>query len=115
MNKNFYKSPNLKKISSILLLFVFTLGITPRRTFHVWFANHTDSTSKIPNGKTQQLTKTGFNCNCDDLVAESHFITFISLIIVNIASVHSFVSFSIPSFVSLSLFHNNLRGPPLKF
>jgi hypothetical protein len=95
MTKFFYKAPNFKKISSILLLFVFILGITPR--------------------KTQQLTKAGFNCKCDDLVAEAHFITFSSLVVVNIPSVHSFVSFCIPSFVSLSLFHNNLRGPPLKF
>ena len=115
MTKFFYKAPNFKKISSILLLFVFILSITPRKTLHTWFANHKDSTSTIPDGKTQQLTKAGFNCKCDDLVAEAHFITFSSLVVVNIPSVHSFVSFCIPSFVSLSLFHNNLRGPPLKF
>jgi hypothetical protein len=115
MNKIFYKSHNLKKISSILLLFVFILGITPKKTLHNWFANHTDSTSSIPPSNTQQLTKAGFNCDCENLVAESHFVTFSSLIVLNLPSVHSFVCFSIPSLVSLSLFHNNLRGPPLKF
>ena len=115
MNKFFDKSHNLKNISTILLLCVFTLGITPRKTLHDWFANHKDSTSTIPAGKTQQLTKAGFNCNCENLVAESHFVTFSTLIVVNLPSVHSFVSFSNPSLVSLSLFHNNLRGPPLKF
>ena len=115
MNKFFNKSHSLKNISTILLLFAFTLGITPKKTLHDWFANHKDSTSSIPPGKTQQLTKAGFNCNCDDLVAESHFVAFSSLIVVNFPSLHSFVSFSIPPFVSLSLFHNNLRGPPLKF
>jgi len=115
MNKIFYKAPDLKRISSILLLLVFTLGVTPRKTLHTWFANHTDSPSKIPDGKTQQLTKAGFNCNCENLVAESHFIASNSPVKINILSVHSFVSFYIPSFVSLSLFHNNLRGPPLNF
>ena len=115
MNKIFYKAHGLKKFSSVLLLFVFTLGITPKKTLHNWFANHKDNTSAIPDGKTQQLTKAGFNCDCDDLVAESHFITFSRPVVVNIPSVHSFVSFCIPSFISLSLFHNNLRGPPLKF
>jgi len=110
-----YIKSSFKKISSILLLFVFTLGITPRKTLHNWFANHHDSSSAIPDGKTQQITRAGFNCNCDDLVAGSRFITFSSPGVVNISSVHPFVSFCIPSFVSLSLFHNNLRGPPLKF
>ena len=114
MKNFFYKRPHFKNISSVLLLLVFTLGITPKRTLHDWFANHKDTTSPIPAGKTQQLTTAGFNCDCDDLVAESHFITFGSLIIINIPSVHSFVSFCIPSFISLTLFHNNLRGPPLK-
>ena len=115
MNKIFYKSPPLKNISTILLLFVFTLGITPKKTLHNWFAKHTDSTSSIAPGNTQQLTKAGFTCDCENLVAESHFITFSSLIVVNFPSVHSFVSFSISQLVSLSLFHNNLRGPPFKF
>src|SRR5450432_1893755 len=115
MKKFLYKKPNFKNISSILLLFVFTIGITPKQTLHDWFANHKDSTSTIPGGKTPQLTKAGFNCDQNDLVAESHFITFSSLVVVNIPSVHSFVSFCIPSFVSLPFFYNNLRGPPLKF
>jgi len=107
--------PLFKKISSILLILVFALGITPKKTLHTWFANHTDSNYKIPVGKTPHLIKAGFNCQCDDLVAESHFIAFSSFAVINIPSLHSFAAFSIPSFVSLSLFHNNLRGPPLKF
>jgi hypothetical protein len=114
MKKNFYKALCLKKISSILLLLVFTLGITPKKTLHTWFANHTDSTSKIPESKTPQLSNAGFNCNCDDLVAESHFLTFSTFAVVNLPSVHSFISVFILPFQSLSLFHNNLRGPPFK-
>jgi hypothetical protein len=115
MNKLFYKAPNFKTLSSILLLLVFTLGITPKKTLHNWFANHEDSTSKIPEGKTQQLTKAGFNCNCENLVAESHFIAPSIPLLVNIFSAYSFFSVQEPSFISQSLFHNNLRGPPLKF
>src|ERR1019366_7119176 len=101
MNKIFYKSHSLKKISSTLLLFVFILGITPKKALHNWFANHTDSTSSIPPGNTQQLTRAGFNCDCENLVAESHFITFSNLIVVNFPAVHSFDSFSIPQLLSL--------------
>lgn len=115
MNKHFYKWHRLKSLSTILLLFVFTLGITPKKTLHDWFANHKDTTSSIPESKTPQLTKAGFNCNCENLVAESNFIAVSNLIIINLPSVYSFVSFSIPSLISLSVLHNNLRGPPLKF
>jgi hypothetical protein len=115
MNNFFYKTHGLKKISSLLLLFVFILGITPKKTLHNWFANHKDSTYPIPAGETQQISTAGFNCVCDDLVAESHFITFGAVVVVNTPPVNRFLSFFIPSFVSLSFFHNNLRGPPLKF
>ena len=115
MNRVFYRSPDLKKISSVLLFFIFMLGVTPKKALHDFFANHTDTTSSAPGSKTTELSKAGFNCKCDDLVAESHFVTFSSPIVVNLPSVHSFVSFSLSSLVSLSLFHNNLRGPPLKF
>jgi hypothetical protein len=115
MNKLFQKKHGLKKGISILLLLVFVLGITPKKTLHNWFANHTDSTSKIPESKIPQISKGGFNCQCDDLVAESHFISFGTLVVINLPSIHSFFSFNIPALISLSSFHNNLRGPPLRF
>jgi hypothetical protein len=115
MKNVFYKEAGLKKISSVLLLFVFTIGITPKKTLHNWFANHTDSSSEIPVGNNQQLTKAGYNCICDDLVAESHFIIFYSPVAGNKPLFNSFFCFCNPSFGSPSLFHINLRGPPLKF
>ena len=115
MNKLLNKSYSLKYAGAILLLFVFCLGITPKKTLHDWFANHKDTTSSAPVSKTQQLSKGGFNCNCENLVAESHFVTFSSVVVLNFPSRHSFVSFSIPSLISLTYSQNNLRGPPLKF
>jgi len=115
MNKFLDKSHSLKHAGTVLLLFAFCLGITPKKTLHDWFANHKDTTSSAPVSKTQQLSKAGFNCNCENLVAESHFVTFSSFAVVNFPSLHSFVSFNIPSLISLSSSQNNLRGPPLKF
>jgi hypothetical protein len=115
MNRLFYKKQGLKKSISILLLLILVLGITPKKTLHTWFANHTDSTTKIPESKTPQIIKGGFNCQCDDLVAESHFISFETLVVIKLPHVHSFFSLNIPALISLSFFHNNLRGPPLRF
>ncbi len=115
MDKGFYNKQSLKKGVSILLLLVFALGITPKKTLHTWFANHTDSTSKIPESKTPQISKSGFNCQCDDLVAESHFISFGTLVVISLPPIHPIFSFNIPALISLYSFHNNLRGPPLRF
>jgi hypothetical protein len=115
MNKFLYKRPNLKSISSILLLFVFIVGITPKKTLHNWFANHKDSTSTIPNGITPQITKAGFICSCDDFVAESHFVSVGSFVILNIPVLRSLISFHNAEFISLSRFFFDLRGPPKNF
>ena len=115
MNTILNKAPNIRKFSSILLVFVFLLGITPKKTLHTWFANHKDCTSSIPDGKTQQLTKAGFTCNCNDLVAESHFINFGSYVVINIPSAYFFANSLTPTLFSSSFFHTDLRGPPLKF
>lgn len=115
MNKFLDKSHILKHFSTILLLLVFTLGITPKKILHHWFADHKDTTSAAPASKMQQVSKAGFNCNCENLVAESHFVTFSSLVIINFPSLYSFATFRTPSLIYLPLFLNNLRGPPLKF
>src|SRR5665213_414970 len=115
MSKLFYKTHPIKSISALLLLLVFTIGITPRKTLHDLFANHKDSTASIPGGNTSQYTRAGINCNCENLVAESHFVAFSNEIQLNSPSVHSFFLFSLPRLVNLALFHNYLRGPPLRF
>jgi hypothetical protein len=114
MNYFFFKSNRLRLFSAGLLLFVFTIGIAPRKILHDCFANHKDSTAKIPVGKTQQYTKAGFNCNCDNLVAESPFISSGSFYLTQIASFHSSFYLQPCLFISLSLNENNLRGPPSK-
>jgi hypothetical protein len=113
MSKLFYKPHPLKRISTLLLLLVFTLGITPKKSLHDLFANHKDSTATIPGGNTSQYTKAGINCNCENLVAESQFVAFSNDVPLNLPSVHYIFRDCLPSLVNLSLFHNNLRGPPL--
>jgi hypothetical protein len=115
MKKILYIKSSFKDITSILLLFVFTLGITPKKTLHNWFATHKDSTSTIPGGVTQQITKAGFICSCDDFVAESHFVSVSSFVTINIPVLRSVISFHNAEFISLSLFFFKLRGPPKNF
>lgn len=97
------------------MIFIFTLGITPKKTLHTWFANHKDYNSSLPAGTSQQLTKGGFNCKCDNLVAESHFTSSNNFITINVHLVYSYFSSFISPVLSTSVFHNSLRGPPLNF
>jgi hypothetical protein len=115
MSKIFYKPHPLKSVSTLLLLLVFALGITPKKTLHDLFANHKDSTTLVPGGNTKQYTKAGINCNCENLVAESHFVAFSNDVRLNSTTVHSFYLDCLPPLVNISLFHNYLRGPPLGF
>ncbi|MEO6454329.1 MAG: hypothetical protein ABIN97_09665 [Ginsengibacter sp.] len=102
----------IKKIIAVFLLGVFTLGVTPKKALHNLLANHTDNTSKSSNTKTQQLSKAGFNCQCDDLVVKSNFITT-ALIVVSIRPTYfSFSNYRKLSLHSLSRFFFDLRGPP---
>lgn len=105
----------IKQFIAALLVGVFTLGITPKKTLHTLLANHTDNTKKSGNEKTQQLNTAGFNCKCDDLVAESSFLAGISYLDINKTYYASFIEYNRSSFYSLSLFFFNRRGPPESF
>ena len=55
------------------MLIIFSFSISPRIFLHNWLAHHKDVAIKIPVPGNQQLGKTLFNCNCDNIVAESPF------------------------------------------
>lgn len=104
-----------KKISAVLALVVFILAITPKITLHNWFANHKDATPSRTISDKPILNKAGFNCKCDNLVAEGHFIAGSNIEIVNPQVVYSFSSYYLLSFTSVKTFYDHLRGPPLQF
>ena len=94
---------------------VFALAITPKKTLHGLLTNHRDSTAKSSAGKTQQIGKSGFNCKCDNLVAESNFIEGKGFTITTPSALHSGFTLYYSSFLSLPHLLFNLRGPPVKF
>ncbi len=115
MNAVFYRPLFIKKYITIFLFGVFTLGITPKKTLHTLLAKHTDNTAKSNDGKTDHINKAGFNCKCDNLVAESNFIATV-LSKINIRSAYSsLVIYNKSSFCSFPRFFFDLRGPPTNF
>ncbi len=115
MNRLIGGSVLLKKVSTALVLVVFLLAVTPKITLHNWFANHTDKTSNGPSSDKTQLSKAGYNCKVDDLVAEGHFIANSETVVINVPVFYSFVSYQLPNCPPGQVFHTTLRGPPLQF
>ena len=103
----------VRKFIAIFLCAVFAFGLTPVKTLHDFVANHKDQSGQATHGKTDQVSKAGFNCKCIDLVAESNFLPGITLIIdAAREEIFSYVA-HIVSFPSLPRPLFNLRGPPL--
>ena len=115
MSKTFDKSRHLKKCSAALLLIIFSLAITPRIALHNWFAHHKDSNGHLPADNRQQLSTAGFNCNCENLVAESHFATFSITLLFGVRLVHYSYFQRITPSATVSLDLQHLRGPPFEF
>jgi hypothetical protein len=56
-----------------LLLFLFS--VTPKRYLHNFFAKHNDETLTVSADGQEQLCKSGFQCDCNTLVATSPFVS----------------------------------------
>lgn len=63
----------IRKILAVVMLNVFAFSVTPKIILHNLVADHRDTPRSQNHSKDQQLSKTGFNCNCDNLVVESPF------------------------------------------
>ena len=59
--------PTIRTLGSLLLLLTFTFSITPKILLHSLAAHHKDIHTNIA-GKTDQLTKAGFHCDCESQV-----------------------------------------------
>jgi len=105
----------IKRFVALFLLGVFTLAITPKKTLHVLLANHTDNTTKSNDEIDKQFSKAGFNCKCDNLVAESTFVSEQHIFSFPIFTFFSAYTFKEIFFYSISKNYNLLRGPPVNF
>lgn len=108
------KKVYIQKTAAALMLLVFAISITPTIVFHNWFADHTDTVRKITHNKTEQIGKQTFNCDCNNIVAESPFTeTSIVCILPAPLSYNLFkAERQLLFFSSPSVLHS-LRGPPV--
>ena len=107
------RSGYILRFLSGLLLMVFALSITPKRFLHNIFAKHIDSRPVKNSKKPYQLTNSGYNCDSDNLVAESTFLNDLSSFEFPPSTSFSFYIVKDISFTSIAALYSQLRGPPV--
>jgi len=96
------------------MLAIFALSNTPTTFLHKIFANHTDFVSVSTTDSHQtQISVTGINCHCNNLVVISPYTTETSVLSATITS--KFQEFNIADISAIPVsqpFFFKLRGPP---
>lgn len=102
----------IKNLLAYFLLLVFAYSITPKIVLHNLVADHIDK-RKVLKSHLNELSTAGFNCKCDNLVAESPFIPAeIFTPEVFTAYISSIYAENI-TFTSRNQLFSELRGPPI--
>jgi len=107
------QNKHIKAILACLLFFVFAIGITPRKYLHDIFAKHEDARHLVVDHSKTTISSSGYNCNCDDQVAESSFLFSSHELEVVLPSAVSSTGVLKISFSSLPQYYTSLRGPPV--
>jgi len=104
---------HIKRICAFVILVLFSFSITPKRYFHDLLASHVDTSIQKKVSGNEEVNKSGFNCDCDTLVATSPFTEENSEIVISLLPVHisHYTSFIIPLYTASHSFIE-LRGPP---
>jgi hypothetical protein len=109
------RSATIRRILAGIFLVLFAFGITPKLTLHNLVATHTDGRTKslLPDPFSTQLNNASFNCQCDNLIIESPFVSETSLPF-NIVSTCFTVYQKIfaEAVYSSQQYCSSLRGPP---
>jgi hypothetical protein len=106
------RTSTIKNLLALLLLVVFAYSITPKIVLHNLVANHIDK-GKVLNGHLDELSASGFNCKCDNLVAESPFVPAEIFSYQVYTTYISALCTEDITFSSFDKLFSQLRGPPI--
>lgn len=110
-NLNLHHSIFRRSLAGFLLV-LFAFSITPRKTLHDWIVSHTDGVT-IGKSDIAQLSKAGFNCTAQNLVAESPFTSGQSVIDLSFHQDYATLPYAYLFAVDApAVFFYSLRGPP---
>jgi hypothetical protein len=103
----------IKQLFACIVFFVFAVAITPKKVLHDIFAKHEDTRSSVSDHSTNAVSKSGYNCNCDDQVAESNFLHPLPNLEIILPCTSSSPGTLKIAFTSLPNYYTSLRGPPV--
>ncbi|WP_275825089.1 hypothetical protein [Paraflavitalea sp. CAU 1676] len=104
--------PIFRRSLAGVLLVLFAFSIMPRKALHDFLVSHTDGVTTVKSD-VAQLSKAGFNCSVQNLVAESPFAAVHQTIDLPFAQVHFLATCPFYCEVHTSpVFFYTLRGPP---
>ena len=109
-----YKNNIIRSALAGLVMAVFAFSVTPKILLHDLVADHKDTPINSNHSNQEQISKAGFNCNCDNLVVESLFVN--DFIPVDLSLKKKFAQqqdFLKNNFNSFHYFYFELRGPPV--
>lgn len=109
-----YKSVYITRFLCGLLLIVFALSITPKKYLHNAFATHVDNGPTESSSSPYQLDTPEYNCDIDNVVAESSFVNEQRSDILPLLSSFPSYLFKNISPLSTTVIYSLLRGPPVK-
>jgi hypothetical protein len=107
------KNQVIRSFFAGVLLIIFTFSITPKNILHHIIASHQDDICLITNHDITNVHQAGFHCSCENLVAESPFISCVSFQGLKAPVIFSvFAGGIVYDFYNLHHFFAELRGPP---
>jgi hypothetical protein len=115
-NKNILaRSFTIRQLLAGFFLLLFAYGVTPKITLHNLVANHKDGRTKKPvsSPAATQFSTASFNCQCDNLISESPFVTAVQSSYITVET--SFAAYKrvyVETVYSTQQFCSSLRGPP---
>jgi hypothetical protein len=108
-------STQIRSVLAGIFLVLFAFGITPRLTLHNLVANHKDGRlkSSLPDPNSNQLSKAGFNCQCDNTIIESPFLQeTVSQFVITVSAFEAYKNIFTENVFSSQEYCSSLRGPP---
>ena len=106
-------SPTIRRALSAFILVLFAFSITPKIFLHALVTHHKDNHTGTIDAKPR-ITRSGYNCDCENLVAESTFeyTNAVPEFITPVLFVtHQYII--TPFFHSQDSYVAGLRGPPM--
>ncbi|MES2372310.1 MAG: hypothetical protein V4557_07010 [Bacteroidota bacterium] len=109
-------SSTIHRLLAGICLVLFAYSITPKIVLHNLVANHKDGKTKasLPDRYSTQLSKSSFNCQCDNLISESPFVDEVpsSFVLLKI-SFAAYKNVFVEEVHSTQRYCSALRGPPV--